>query len=190
MVKKKFIPLIALAAIIPILSISVFSTNEPLPYTDKHTTIASGLRANLSPLELAEMADVIVQGKIVNVETQVHEKDKERGIILVYSIIELEPIKFFKGKSSGNLFIKQLGGETADYRTVSEYLSLKANDVVMMHLTLDDEGVYFNPFSGTTTTYLLENGIAKNYYPLDLDISEDKLVSDYNKLVKSLNTEE
>ena len=160
--------------------------NTQSQYVDdgKITTITSGLFADLNDDVKMDMADIVVRGEIVGKTTEVGYLDADRGIVKVFSVYEIEPTKFIKGEADGNLIVKVLGGETDLYRTISNYMPLENTNEVFMHLTLSDDETYYNVFSGVDTTYLVEQGVAKNvknHY-----ISEQQILDDYDKLVKKV----
>ncbi len=181
---RKYISIIALAAVIPMLSFGIME-NQPQLEDGKLISMASGLRANLSPLELADRADLIIKGTVVNLSTEVDDTEIERGIVVVHTIAEVQPTLFIKGQAEGNLLVRYIGGETDDYKTFSEYLTLKNNDDVLMHLTVADDGETYNVFSGTTTTFVITDGKGKNAH--QEYVSESELIKSYSDLV-SLQT--
>ncbi len=159
--KKKYFSLFALLAIIPAVIYGI--ENQSPQYNDgKLTTVSTGFPAVISDEEQMRLSDIVVRGKIIDVQKEVGYLDADRGIVKVYSVYTLEPQKFIKGNAEGNLIVKVLGGETENYRTIAEYMELANEDRVFMHLTLSDDGTHYNVFGGVYTTYLLENGIARN----------------------------
>jgi hypothetical protein len=182
---RKYLSLLSLA-IIPALVFGVMQSQPGYVDDGKITTMHGGLMAELTPLEMADRADIIVKAKIVGVDYEADTTKLERGVVKVYSIYEIAPISFIKGNAEGNLFVKVTGGETEKYRTISDNLVLKNNDEVLMHLTVSDDGApYYNSYGDRINTYVISDGIGKN--ARQQYVSETQLVNDYRIQVDSLN---
>ncbi len=183
--KKMYLPLVAVPVAVAVLALAVSYT--PYFADGKIVSVSTGLYANIPPEEVMRLADVVVIGKVVGVDTEVYWADRNRGVFEVYTMYEIEPEEFVKGHSDRNLIVRVMGGETDEYKTVDENnnMFLKDGDRAIMHLGYFEEGMLYLPVGWVFNTYLIgDDGIAGN--ARNKRISLEQLEDNYDKILENM----
>lgn len=211
MMNKKLIPIIMIAALLPIVGVAGFfmyddnsiesydklvSINDEVNYgktvspeDGRITSYVYGLSANHSPSELVELADLIFLGdvKFVNIVEEKHNSESRNKMVFTY--YEIKPTEIFKGtpilNENGYVLLRIAGGNTEDYGTISEHLRFSEDDHVFMYLAFhDEESPRYIPVGGIDTSHIIRGDEAMKYGKKLVNTTE--LLDKHKKLIKSL----
>ena len=184
---KKLIPVIALAVLLPIVGVAGFfmygdtvqsyddtsSNNDEVNYgidmvegEGKIVSSSTGaLYVATSPVELAELADLIFIGDVKSMRVAEERDGPEDRWKMVFTYHEIEPVEVLKGtpilNENGYVLFRSLGGETENYETLTEELQFTEGDRVFLYLSYAHER---EPGDGVPSYYLVTVGRGDTSY--------------------------
>ena len=163
------------------------------PEDGKITSRVYGIHGNESPIQLVELADLILLGDVKSVSVVEEEDYDTARWKMVFTYYEIEPTEILKGtpilNENGYVLLRISGGETEDYETVSDGLRFSENDHVFMYLGFhdDDENPIYIPTS-ESTMFIVRGDEAMKYVPPHgseiLDTSD--MLDEHKALIESL----
>lgn len=190
--KKLFLPVLAIAALIPMMAFGMYSEDanqigkEFAANKQGLTILISTSEAEISEKEEVDRAELIVEGKIINVKSHwkvIHE-DTDPQIftdfeILVSDVIKGEKVKVVK--------VTMVGG-FLDEVTVKNHDAphLEKGDQVIMLLGKDTSSIFgesYHPISVSKSTYVIEDDIAQNKHD-DRSDNKNKVKEKLTKLAQ------
>ena len=204
---KKLIPIIVLAVLLPIVGVvgfsiqndvgsnDIFLNDEVLNYgTDvidgdsKITTLVSSSRVLMFPIELVELADLILLGDVKSVNV-VEERDSVEDMWdVVFTYYEIEPTEILKGtpilNENGYVLVRVLGGDIENNETISEELHFSEGDHVFMYLGFHDEVRPRYIPTSVTMSHIVRGDEAMNYLREIVDTSD--MLDEHKALIESL----
>ena len=175
--KKITLSLVAIAMIIPVLGIEMLPDNVDADKLGKEfaannpgaTIMTSSLEERISEQEEVNRAQLIIEGVILEEKPfwKLDQGDKRPYIVTEY-LVKVNDV--IKGDVSVDQTVNVLmrGGTLDGVTSHNKSLDIEAGDNVIMILGQDLNSIwggYYHPISVSKSTYVIEDGIAKNHIP-------------------------